>query len=63
MSASELLHRIEELPASERLWLIEQLLRISQNKVQEVEETGWSNFSAGQLLEQYAPQDSVYDQD
>lgn len=63
MSASELLHKIEELPAADRQWLMEQLLQISDPLSRNAEETAWSNFSAAQLSAHYAPEDSIYDRE
>ena len=63
MSARELLHEIKQLPACDRLWLIEQLLPLARQSAKQAEDTEWRRFSAAQLLAQYAPEDSIYDSD
>ena len=63
MSARELLHEIQQLPPSEQRWLLETLQTLTAETAEQPDEADWSTFSAGQLLAQYAPEDSVYDKD
>ena len=56
MSAQELLNQIDRLPVAERQWLIDKLRPFEEDE-------RWTRFSAEQLLAQYGPDDSVYDND
>jgi hypothetical protein len=58
MSASELLREIEALPKEQQLWLWEKL----SQKI-DAEQVAWANFSTSQLAENYAPADSIYDEE
>lgn len=77
MSATEILEKIEQLPAKERQQLFEKLSELedvpqsfrdslaeaARGELIPLNDADWTAFSAEQLAGCYAPEDSIYDRE